>query len=448
MSKSRFHEPIAKEVVLKAGFEPLETYPGSAKPWLLKCLKCGNEFRTTYQKIKVGDLKNCPNCRKVLEQAFTQEAIQLMKNAGLNPLVDYPGSNYLPWKCECMRCGSIVSPGYNNIKSGGKGCIKCGIAASAKAKVIPNEIATKLMLASNLKPLEPYVSAHTKWKCECLQCGNIVFPNYNSIQQGERGCSTCGYVSMAAKQRGSSSEAIAVMEKKGLKPLVPYKSGQTPWKSECLVCGEIVEPTLNNVKLRQKNFGCIYCMGGRVTEKQAIELMRAAGVVPIDSYPGRDSPWKSRCIKCSRIVRPTYANARRGQGGCKYCAEHGIDMLAPTYLYILFHKEFNAFKVGVGKIGTTKKNDRINKLSSDGWELIKRHDFETGIIALTYESWIFDEIRNKLNIPVFMDAKSMKKTLGHTETMDAERISLLQLIKLVERITKKNVPNLDLYSDS
>jgi hypothetical protein len=47
-----------------------------------------------------------------------------------------------------------------------------------------------------------------------------------------------------------------------------------------------------------------------------------------------------------------------------------------------------------------------------------------------------------------MDAKSMKKTLGHTETMDAERITSLQLVKLVERIIKKSVPALDLYSDS
>ena len=448
MSKFRFHEPVAREVMLKAGFEPLETYPGSAKQWLLKCLKCGNEFRTTYQKVKVGDLRNCPNCKKELKQAFLQEAEEEMRKAGLNPLVEYPGNNYLPWKCECMRCGSIVSPGFNSIRSGGKGCIKCGIESSAKAKVIPNEVAVALMMTSNLKPLEPYVSARAKWKCECLKCGKTVYANYNAIQQGEGGCYTCGRTSQAAKQRGSSSAAIAVMEKKGLKPIVPYQNTNTPWKSKCLVCGEIVEPTYNNVRYRQKNFGCIYCMGGRVTEKQAIEMMRAAGVIPIDKYPGKDAPWKSRCIKCSRVVKPSYANARRGQGGCKYCAEHGIDMFAPTYLYVLFHKEFNAFKVGIGKVGTNKKNDRISKLNSDGWELIKKYDFETGIIALTYESWIFDEIRNKLDIPVFMDAKSMKKTLGHTETMDAERISSLQLIKLVERILKKKVPTLDLYSDS
>jgi len=68
------------------------------------------------------------------------------------------------------------------------------------------------------------------------------------------------------------------------------------------------------------------------------------------------------------------------------------------------------------------------------------------MIALTYESWIFYEIRNNLGIPVFMDAESMKKTLGHTETMDAERISSQQLKKLVLTILKKKVPSLDLYT--
>lgn len=434
--------------MLKAGFEPLETYPGSANPWLVKCLKCNNEFKTTYQKVKVGDLKNCPNCKARLKEEFVEEAEISMKKAGLRPLVKYPGNNYSPWKSECLRCGTVVKPSWNSIKSGGKGCLNCGINASAKAKIIPNETAVKLMLASNLKPLEPYVSARAKWKCECLKCGKIVFANYNAIQQGEGGCQACGRASMASKQRGSEPEAFSLMEKMGLKPLVPYQSGNTPWNCECLVCGELVSPTYNNVRFRQKNVGCIYCSGGRVTEKQAIELMRNSGVIPIDSYPGKDIPWKSRCIKCNRIVKPTYGNARRGQGGCKYCADHGIDMFAPTYLYIVFNNDFNALKVGIGKISKNRKTDRIAKLKSDGWDLIKRYDFDTGMTALTYESWIFDEIRNKLEIPVFMDAKSMRKTFGHTETMDAERISSLQLTKLVARILKKKIPQVDLYEDS
>ena len=66
---------------------------------------------------------------------------------------------------------------------------------------------------------------------------------------------------------------------------------------------------------------------------------------------------------------------------------------------------------------------------------------------MTFESGIFDEVRNKLQIPVYLDAKSMRKTFGHTETMDAELISIIKLTKLVERIIKKKVPNLDLYSD-
>jgi hypothetical protein len=448
MPKFTLHEPIAIEIMLAAGYQPLESYPGSANLWLVKCIKCGQEFRTTYQKVKVGDLKNCSNCKSSGKKKFANDAAEIMKSAGLTPLREYPGKNNAPWKSECQRCGSIVKPSFSSIKSGGKGCVKCGIAASAKAKVIPNEVAVKLMVAANLKPLDPYVSARAKWRCECLKCGKIVFANYNAIQQGEGGCSTCGRTSSAAKQRGSSLVAVDVMEKKGLKPLAPYQNSNAPWKCQCLVCGEIVEPTYNNVKFRQQNFGCIYCMGGRVSEKQAIEKMIAAGVIPIDKYPGKDTNWKSRCIKCSRIVKPTYANARRGQGGCKYCAEHGIDMFAPTYLYVLFHEEFNAFKVGIGKIGTNKKTDRITKLMSDGWSLLKKYDFDTGMIALTYESWIFYEVRNVLNIPIYMDAKSMKKTFGHTETMDAELITDLQLIKLVEKILKRKIPEIDLYENT
>ena len=186
--------------MLKAGFEPLETYPGSANPWLVKCLKCGNEFKTTYQKVKVGDLRNCPDCKVRMKEEFAIEAEIAMKEAGLQPLVKYPGNNFTPWKSKCLRCGTVVKPVWNAIKAGGKGCLKCGNEASAKAKVIPEATAVKMMLTANLKPLEPYVSARAKWKCECLKCGATVFPNYNAIQQGEGGCQTCGRLSMASKQ--------------------------------------------------------------------------------------------------------------------------------------------------------------------------------------------------------------------------------------------------------
>jgi hypothetical protein len=43
------------------------------------------------------------------------------------------------------------------------------------------------MLKAGLKPLEPYTKAMNGWKCQCLNCGQIVFPKYYLIKQGQGG---------------------------------------------------------------------------------------------------------------------------------------------------------------------------------------------------------------------------------------------------------------------
>jgi hypothetical protein len=47
------------------------------------------------------------------------------------------------------------------------------------------------MLSVFLEPLEPYKSAQARWKCKCLKCGNIVYPQFNNVQQDNGGCGYC-----------------------------------------------------------------------------------------------------------------------------------------------------------------------------------------------------------------------------------------------------------------
>ncbi len=433
-------EDRAKSDLLANGFKPVGQYQGSQKPWEVECLKCGFHFTTSHFKVRKGDLKNCPNCRSALEASFALDAAEVMKAAGLTPLVSYPGRNSDPWDCVCNACGAEVSPAYASVRSGGGGCIFCGIKASADAKRINPEEAAKLMITSNLKPLEPYISATSAWRCECLKCGTLVNPTYNAIQQGEGGCRSCGRNSASEKTRLNSEEAVEVMRAKGYEPLAPYSNSQSGWQSRCLNCGRTVSPSYSNVANRQQNFGCIYCMGGRVSEEDAIKIMKASGVIPRAPYPGKDTPWESTCVKCSRSVSPTYANARRGQGGCKFCSEHGIDLTAPAYLYVLQHSVFNAYKVGIGKSGGLKNNDRINNLNRNGWDLLRRYEYETGLEAQTHESRIFQILRDDLKIPIYLSATDMKQTAGHTETMDADAISAFKIFEIIDEVRRLPSP--------
>ena len=149
------------------------------------------------------------------------------------------------------------------------------------SKKLDPKVAEKVMLKAGLKPLEPYRSALTKWKCKCLKCGNIVNPKYNQIQQNGGGCVTCGISTLTSKQRLSEEKVLQIMLKAKLKPLEPYKNSRTRWKSKCLVCKKIVEPTLNNVK--NTKIACIYCSKQKIDEKDASKVMLKAGL--------KCSPW-------------------------------------------------------------------------------------------------------------------------------------------------------------
>ncbi len=90
------------------------------------------------------------------------------------------------------------------------------------------------MLRANLKPLEVYVSAHVKWKCECLLCGSIVTPTYATVQSRGAGCKTCRYKKIREHHVFTMEDVIKVAEQRGGKVLsTSYLNSDTPMDFEC-----------------------------------------------------------------------------------------------------------------------------------------------------------------------------------------------------------------------
>ena len=111
----------------------------------------------------------------------------------------------------------------------------------------------------------------------------------------------------------------------GLKPIVAYINSETPWESECLKCGEIVNPTLHSIRSGQG--GCGYCVGKKVNPKKVIEFMKTNGFEPLEDYPGSKTKWKCRHISCGSIVYPKYNNVHQGSpnSGCRDCSSNYVD---------------------------------------------------------------------------------------------------------------------------
>ena len=122
--------------------------------------------------------------------------------------LDLNGTIYKQLKCGCIYCShyeylqpldiELALPCYDcfeglrekdyekfNIKNVQNGCGFCS------GHFVDVETALKVMQSANLLPLVPYTKSHIKWKSKCLICERVVFPTYNSIQQGNGGCKYC-----------------------------------------------------------------------------------------------------------------------------------------------------------------------------------------------------------------------------------------------------------------
>lgn len=112
--------------MLDAGVQPLTEYPGSNVAWPCVCLVCGEKVAPRADNVKRG-WGACRYCARA-KQAKTRsmdagEAAAMMRAAGLEPLVEYPGWKN-PWPCACRTCGREENCYLGNVRAGA-GCRHC-----------------------------------------------------------------------------------------------------------------------------------------------------------------------------------------------------------------------------------------------------------------------------------------------------------------------------------
>ena len=346
----------------------------------------------------------------------------LMIEAGYQPLEDYK-SALVKWKCLHLKCGETVFVKYNSIQQGKGGCSSCGLEKSAESRRFTDEKAIAIMLAKDLKPLEEYAGSMKGWQCECLKCGKIVFPALSSVQRSKGGCEYC------SGRKVDAEDAIEIMKISGFLPLEPFTSALTKWRSKCIHCGLESSPQYNNVR---KGSTCVYCSKRKVDETNIVNLMLIAGLETLEPYSGNKIRWKSKCLKCLQIVYPRWNDVQKGHSGCNYCAPKGINLNKPSYVYLITHHELNAHKVGIGN--HKKVNDRLGRFRKFGWQIHKTWEFETGKAALEVEREIFKILRIDMRLPIYLSFEDMRKTQGHTETVEADAITLLKLESIIQSV--------------
>jgi formylmethanofuran dehydrogenase subunit E len=354
-----------------------------------------------------------------------------MMEFNLRPLEPYRNA-VSKWKCECMNCGEVVFPRYNDIQQGKGGCKKCGISRRINPNQYTQDEAEIILKSVGLKPLEPYKNVGEPWKCSCMTCGKTVTPMLGTIIADKSGCRYCANIKRGLNSRINPEVARQVMIESGFMPVTPYDGKHRKWKSKCIKCGKISFPTLNNVTSRKSE--CIYCKGGKVDPQDALKIMLESNLQPLEPYVDSKKKWKCKCLKCGEIVYPKYNGIQSGRGGCTNCAPRGMNLNAPSYLYLITNSHLNSHKVGIANVKEKRHTDRLHKFKLKGWEVHKVWNMETGYEALGFESKIFKIIRTDLGLPIFLSKEEMPETGGETETIGADAISLLELEKLVSAV--------------
>lgn len=102
----------------------------------------------------------------------------------------------------------------------------------------------------------------------------------------------------------------------------------------------------------------------------------------------------------------------------------------PTILYIVYHPQYNAIKIGIGDIS----GKRFKSHRAKGWELVAYWYFQDRRGARRVESIVLQTLRDKYGH--FLDKRDMPYG-GYTETFNAKKIKKKNLIRIVNNAIKK-----------
>jgi formylmethanofuran dehydrogenase subunit E len=404
--------------MLSAGARPIESYPGVKAAWLCVCTKCNREISPTLGNVKNGH-SPCGYCAG--KKVDVAQAYELFLEAGVEPLEPYTNS-HTGWKSQCMTCGRIIKPRYSTVSKGSAACVYC-----AGRRNDPEEVEKKV-LEMGFKILGEYKGTDSTLLVQHIQCGKELESSYHRLRSGI-GCKYC------SNKFVEPEEARLFMLASGLIPMEPYKNALSKWDCKCANCGRKVSPRYSDVT--QGKRGCIDCgnersgLKRRVSESQAKTIMLEAQLEPLDPYVLSNVPWKCRCLKCGETVFPTLHNVQAGNGGCAYCQNFGIKYGEPTYLYLLSNESLKSHKVGITNIAKSKNSDRLGKFVERDWKIVKLWTFEKGSLARDVEAQVLSHLRKTLKYPPYLSKIEMGPLGGHTETVGADFISLLDLEKII-----------------
>ncbi|MDH6681033.1 hypothetical protein M2284_005276 [Rhodococcus sp. LBL1] len=388
-STMRLDSAEAEQIMRQVGLLPVEEYPGTGTSWRCRCLKCGREVYKRVGEARKGS--GCLGCAAQKPNPVLQRrsgnAVAAMRDAGLEPLEEFPGSKK-PWRSRCLVCGTIGTPRLGGILAGQGGCVPCGqkkAAAAARSRMLDAESTAAEMIAAGLQPLVAYPGSTKPWRCRCMRCGREVDARLWGVRTG-KGCRYCathgidltgptmvyvinhkqwgavkvgigactGYNSrllqhersgwnLAYSRRFATGAAAldveqAVLDRLRAQNLAPFLTPEVMpngFSETCDAQRITTDELWEMVREAAEDTGASHrqtdgprrrpSANGLIDPEIAAEQMRAAGFEPLVPYPGRTNlSWPCRCKACGTEGRPRLNSIRNRGSGCRKCRNEAV----------------------------------------------------------------------------------------------------------------------------
>lgn len=241
------------------------------------------------------------------------------------------------------------------------------------------------------------------------------------------GCPNC-----APNARLTKAEVRRLLKKAGRELLVDYTNSYDRLPMRCVRCGAETKASIGS--LVNSRGGCQNCKPtAKFSSDEAVRLMVAAGVTPLEPYTNAQTPWRCRCQICGTVGEPRLGNVRSGQRGCRVCGNYGYDINKPALLYVLVHREHDAVKIGITNAGSV----RLRDLKRVGWREGKVFEFDEGRTPLRIETLVLRRIRNELKLKPALTQRQMRGVRGATETFRRADLSPRTVYRWVRALMDK-----------
>lgn len=271
------------EIMLAHGFRPDVPYPGAMARWASHCVAKGHAVSPRLANVNAGrsHCKPCSDERTSQARSVpTDEAERDLARLQLAPLEDYPGQTHRVWWCLCLVCLAEVPVRLHSLRTRGSGCRECGNARKGGHKVVPEDVAKARMLAAGMIPAEDYPGRiNVPWLCRCERCDRadtylVQYVLRDQRRKPGRGCGDCRREDFSlARRQEKHPAAVKVMNAAGLTPLDLFPGRNVRWRCSCHTCDDEVFPRLGSILAGQG--GCTRCGTRRSAEKRRIPEDRA-----------------------------------------------------------------------------------------------------------------------------------------------------------------------------